>query len=302
MSDSWWEIQILCSPDLYESSFWRLEQLGCRGTASETTGSETLLRAYLPEAQDQALDLAALALQLRQDAINLALRDPNPKVWWGLVNQEDWASSWKKHWQPQKVGDRFLVCPAWLTPPEASERLTLRLDPGMAFGTGTHATTQLCLEAMEMSLGCGSPQTDAVVADIGCGSGILAIGAALLGVGQVYAVDTDPLAVKATLQNRHLNRIGTQKLIVQQGSLENLLEVMEAPVDGLVCNIQLDVILDILPKFNLIAKPETWGILSGILVDQADSISEALRKHGWFVANLWHRQQWCCFDIRRDSL
>jgi len=175
-----------------------------------------LLRAYLPEAQDQALDLAALALQLRQDAINLALRDPNPKVWWGLVNQEDWASSWKKHWQPQKVGDRFLV--------------------------------------------------------------------------------------KATLQNRHLNRIGTQKLIVQQGSLENLLEVMEAPVDGLVCNIQLDVILDILPKFNLIAKPETWGILSGILVDQADSISEALRKHGWFVANLWHRQQWCCFDIRRDSL
>lgn len=134
MSNSWWELQILCEPDMEDSIFWRLEKFGCRGTASEKKGFSRLIRAYLPRNQAQLLDLAALSLWLRQDALLIGL--PVPGMQWQLIDEEDWASSWKKHWHSQEIGDRFLVNPAWLPIPENSDRLVLRLDPGVAFGTG----------------------------------------------------------------------------------------------------------------------------------------------------------------------
>ena len=165
MANTWWELQIICDPDLEDSIFWRLEKFGCKGTASERSGNSLLLRAYLPRNQAQLLDLEALSESLRQDALTIEM--PVPQVQWQTIDEEDWAKSWKEHWQPQEIGDRFLINPAWLPPPEKSTRLILRLDPGVAFGTGNHATTQLCLEALETHVVEG-----AVVADIGCGSGL----------------------------------------------------------------------------------------------------------------------------------
>jgi ribosomal protein L11 methyltransferase len=296
MPSTWWELQILCDPDLEDSIFWRLEKFGCRGMASETKGHSRLIRAYLPMNQAQLIDLAALSLWLHQDALIMSL--PMPRMQWQLIDEEDWASSWKKHWQPQEIGDRFLINPAWIPIPEKSDRLILRLDPGVAFGTGNHATTQLCLELLEKRLGM-SP-SNAVVADIGCGSGILSIGAVLLGASSVYAVDNDPLAVQSTRSNWELNRISPQRLVVEQGSVESLMKLKETPVDGIMCNILAEVITDLIPQMSLIAKPTTWGILSGILLDQAKSVTDTLEQHGWIVATLWRRQDWCCFDIRRS--
>ena len=296
MANSWWELQILCAPDMEDSIFWRLEKFGCGGTASETKGHSCLVRAYLPRNQAQLLDLAALSLWLRQDALIMSL--PLPDVQWHLIDEEDWASSWKKHWQPQEIGDRFLINPAWIPAPEKTNRLILRLDPGVAFGTGNHATTQLCLESLEMRL--DESKSDAVIADIGCGSGILSIGAVLLGASSVYAVDIDPLAVQSTRSNRELNRINPQRLVVDQGSVDSLIKLTQAPFDGIICNILAEVIIDMIPQMSAIAKPTTWGILSGIILEQAKSVADTLEEHGWIVATLWRRKDWCCFNIRRS--
>lgn len=298
MAHSWWEIRVICDPGLEDIIFWRLENFGCRGTASEMKNNYCLISAYLPEEQAGLLDLAALSLYLRQDALCSGLSLPATQ--WNLIDEEDWASSWKVHWQPQEIGDRFLIYPAWLPVPTNSDRLLLRLDPGMAFGTGTHATTQLCLESLEMRLGFGSTENAPIIADIGCGSGILSIGSILLGAKKAYAVDTDPLAVDAAISNRKLNRILSQQLTVEEGTIERLIKTIDGPVDGLMCNILAEVIIDLIPQFEAISKPTTWGVLSGILLEQAKPIADTLEQHGWVVATLWRRQDWCCFNIRRS--
>jgi len=296
MANSWWEIQVACEPIAEDLVYWRLEDFGCRGTSSETKGYTCLVKAYLPQVKAQQLDLAALALRLQQDA--LCAEFSLPLVQWHLIDEEDWSSSWKDHWHPQEIGDRFLINPAWLPPPENGDRIIIKLDPGVAFGTGAHATTQLCLESLEMRI--SEPNSTIIVADIGCGSGILSVGALLLGAKHAYAVDLDPLAVKATHENQEMNRISADRLTVVEGSIDRIKELISEPVDGIVCNILAEVILDLIPQMTDISKPTTWGILSGILLDQVKPIADTLEQNGWVVATLWRKQDWCCLNIRRS--
>jgi len=295
MSNSWWEIRILCEPVLEDLLFWRLEKFGCRGTASEQKGHSLLLRAYLPQEEAQLLDLAALSLWLHQDAIALEL--PSPIAQWHLIDEEDWASSWKQYWEPQEIGDCFWIYPAWLPPPETSDRKILRIDPGAAFGTGTHPTTQLCLDSIEMRL--GDETEGLVLADIGCGSGILSIASILLGAKRVYAVDTDSLAVRAAINNGELNQIDPQRLIVEKGSIDSLPAPVRGRIDGILCNILAETIIDLIPQMGAIVKPKGWAVLSGILLEQTKPIADTLEAHGWVVATLWKQKEWCCFNVRR---
>ncbi|HCQ22242.1 MAG: 50S ribosomal protein L11 methyltransferase [Aphanizomenon sp.] len=305
MTNTWWELNILSEPDLEDTIFWRLEKFGCRGTSVEIKGNVSLVKAYLPSFKVDLLDLSALSLWLRQDAMCVGL--PVPTLNWGLINEEDWSSSWKQHWKPEEIGDRFLINPAWLPLPQSSDRLVIRLDPGVAFGTGNHATTQLCLESLEMRFG-EVPQSFTVtkekgepliIADIGCGSGILGIGAILLGAGKVYAVDNDPLAVRSTFSNRNLNDIRPDSLVPLEGSVDMVKKIISQPVDGIVCNILADVIIELMPEMTAITKSSSWGIFSGILLEQSKGVIDALEQNGWIVATLWKRKEWCCLNVRR---
>lgn len=296
MASSWWEIQVFCAPDLEEIVYWRFDSFGSHGTSSQRKGKVCLVESYFPQHYFQPLDLAALALAFKQDALCNQL--PVPRVSWKLIDEQDWSKSWKQYWQPAPIGDRFLINPAWLPVPE-TDRIVLQLDPGVAFGTGAHPTTQLCLESLEMRL--SDQVSQLTLADIGCGSGILSIGALLMGIQHAYAVDIDDMAVSSAMANRHLNGLSEEQLWLAQGSLETLIEVLEAPVDGIVCNILAEVILDLIPDFERIAHSSTWGILSGILLEQSKLVADTLEQHGWVVATLWRRQEWCCLNIRRAT-
>jgi ribosomal protein L11 methyltransferase len=299
INNNWWEIQILANQALDELLFWRLQSFGCEGTASAIAGDQVLIKAYLPIEKSSLLDLSALALWATQDAI--AIEAEAPIVTWRVISEEDWSSSWKQYWQPQKIGDAFIICPSWIELEDPGDRQIIHLDPGTAFGTGAHATTQLCLEALEMRLMGLKPDSNTTFADVGCGSGILGIGAILLGVSKVYAVDTDPLAVQATKFNFQRNNIDSDRLWVDQGSLGHLLKNLPEPVDGFACNILAEIIVDMIPYMHQLIKPSGWGILSGILLDQVPTIAEVLDEHEWVIATLWKRQEWSCLTIRRST-
>ncbi len=301
MSNSWWEIKVTCVPDLEDSIFWRLTEFGCKGMSVQQQKDEILISAYIARVQVKLSEVTDLSFQFEEDATQFGCPIPVTKC--NLIDEEDWSSSWKQHWQPQEIGDRLLINPAWvklttdLDPLTETlpSRIILQLDPGMAFGTGTHATTQLCLEALEMRL---QPGTNLTVADIGCGSGILSTAALLLGAAQVYAVDNDPLAVKATGENRELNLIPAEKLIVDLGSIEELQAMIPEPVDGFVCNILADIIMQLAPSMAALVKPKGWAVLSGILASQVADVSNVMEKHGWVVGTVWNRQEWSCINLK----
>jgi ribosomal protein L11 methyltransferase len=293
MSNSWWEIKIDCVPDLEENIFWRLSEFGCKGMSTQKQGQEIVISAYIPQAQVKLLEISDLSLQLEDDANEIG--SPLPVTKCNLIDEEDWSSSWKQHWQPQPIGDRLLINPAWLEVPKETDRIILQLDPGVAFGTGTHATTQLCLEALEMRL---QPGTSLTIADLGCGSGILSTAAFLLGAKQIYAVDNDLLAVKATGENRDLNGIPAANLVAELGSIEHLRAMLPEPVDGFVCNILADVIIQLAPSMSALVKPKGWAILSGILSSQVADVSHVLEQHGWTVGTVWNRLEWSCINLK----
>jgi ribosomal protein L11 methyltransferase len=293
MSNSWWEIKIECVPSLEETIFWRLSEFGCKGTSTQRQGQEISISAYIPQIQFKLIEISEVLNRIELDAAETG--EPIPVSKCLLIDEEDWSSSWKQHWTTQPIGDRLLINPAWLEIPTDTDRIILQLDPGVAFGTGTHATTQLCLEALEMRL---QPGTSASIADIGCGSGILSTAALLLGAQKVYAVDTDPLAVKATIENCELNGIESSRLITELGSIEMLQLIVPEPLDGFVCNILADVIIKLAPQMKEIVKPKGWAALSGILSSQVATVSYTMEQHGWVVGTVWNRQEWSCINLK----
>ena len=298
----WWRLELASLPELEESLLWKLADLGIARVAVQhrpETPSQRQLIAWLPaidwpepERQQLALALAPLA-----EPFGLAL----PPLQWSQQADEDWSLSWKQHWQADPVGKGLLILPAWLPcPPEHAERRLIAMDPGSAFGTGSHPTTRLCLEALEL-LAAMTPEGLAGlrVADLGCGSGVLGLAALRLGAASVVATDTDSLAVRATADNAALNGL-TPQVRVQLGSVEALAELLEAqPADLLLCNILAPVIQALCPAFNTVLAANGVGLLSGLLVDQAPALQLALRDEGWQAELTAEQSQWGLMTIRR---
>jgi len=296
---SWWRLEMAVPEALEDSLLWKLNTLGIPRVAlrhhPETPRDRQLL-AWLPAIdwpEPQRLELVR-ALEPLGEPFGL----PIPAVTWFEQSDEDWSLSWKQHWQPDPVGQRQLILPAWLEcPAEHADRLQIVIDPGSAFGTGSHPTTRLCLEAME-----ALPLTGWRVADLGCGSGILAIGALRLGAASVMAADTDSLAFRATATNRDLNGLDPDRLQVAVGSAERLAQMLDSrPADLLLCNILAPVIEALCPTFTSLLAPSGLGLLSGLLVEQAPTLQAALAAEGWQSELTAWQSQWGLLTIRRQG-
>ncbi len=295
MTNTWWKIVVDCVPDLEEIAFLQFQQLGCAGTSHQFKDNNLCIEAFLPSSQIQLQDLENLSLSLQQNAQELGI--VLPKISWELIAGEDWANTWKNSWEPQEIGNSLIAIASWLPAPENTNKIVLRIDPEMAFGTGNHTTTQMCLEVLETLTTNLVLPAKTVVADIGCGSGILAIAAILFKAQQVYAVDIDPLAIRATISNIKLNQINPEKIIVAEGGIEKLKELISSRVDGILCNIVAEVIADLIPQMSAIIKPGGWAILSGITIDKVEVVNQAIAVSGWKIIKMHQKQEWCCFLI-----
>jgi ribosomal protein L11 methyltransferase len=295
-NSQWWELRVMGEPALDELLSWQLQSMGAQGTASQLKSGRLQIAGYFPQAQVTEADLTQMVQQLRQVGTEVGLTVG--EVDWRSLEEEDWASSWKEYWHPTEVGDRLLIHPVWLPLPAQTNRIVLQLDPGVAFGTGAHATTQLCLVALEDRL-CGPISHPYTIADIGCGTGILAIAALQLGADRAYAVDTDPLAVQAAQECRDLNGIEASRMQVFEGSMDVAIVQSRTPVDGFCCNILAPVIIGLVPQMATLVKPNGWGILSGILQKQVPEVTEALVTYGWQVQQAWQQEDWACLKIAR---
>lgn len=306
MTLSWWRMELVSLPELEESLIWKLNTLGIPRVAVRhrpEAPDQRQLVAWLPEADWPEAERLQLeqALAPLADTFGLTL----PPITWEQQDDEDWSLSWKQHWQADPVGARLLILPAWLElPPEHTDRLVIRMDPGSAFGTGSHPTTRLCLEAIEqLAEQRGSaehPDLGAIrVADLGCGSGILGIAALLQGASSVAAADTDSLAVRATRDNAAVSGFA-DRLAVELGSVEQLAELLEGrPADLLLCNILAPVIEALCPAFQSVLAADGLGLLSGLLVDQAPRLEQALAEQGWQAELSAQQSQWGLMTIRR---
>lgn len=252
-----------------------------------------IVRAYLPagDAHDAARR-AAEASEALGHLQAFGLR-PIGELTTRIVHEADWAEAWKTHFPVLRVGRRLVVRPTWRRHRREPDDVVLALDPGMAFGTGLHPTTRLCLAAVE-SLADRGILADARVLDVGCGSGILAIAAVKLGARAALGVDTDPIAIDATSANAARNRLG-RRIDAREGSLPS----GDGPFDVVVANLIASVLVALAPLLRDEVRPGGALLASGIFVDREAEVGAAFATAGLDVVGRSADGEWVALEAVR---
>jgi ribosomal protein L11 methyltransferase len=273
----WHYIEVRLPADRAEDLAALLLDAGSGGVEErELDDGRVLLRAYFEALPDLA--------ELRYYTGDLSIEA-------GTLPDEDWLRLWKQGFEPVLIGTRLLVSPSWLAPvlDESSDRRVVLIDPGMAFGTGTHATTRLCLDWLDANWRGGS------LIDVGTGTGILAIAAALLAEGLVAACDVDPVAVQVARENAVANSVAERITFIEGGPA-----AVEGDYDVVVANLTADVICQLRTELARLLAPSGRLVVSGILLEQAADVAAALAAHG--LASAWSAAdgEWCAMEFARE--
>lgn len=234
-------------------------------------------------------DDASNRCKLREISDKIQIMFPNAHIEISTEDDSSWKDQWKKYFKPAHITDKLTVKPTWEQYTPHGEEKIIEIDPGMAFGTGTHETTSLCLKLMEEYMGDGRK-----VLDIGCGSGILSIGAALLGAEEVLAVDIDPQAVEVSKENVALNRC-EDKIKVQVG---NLADGIDFKADIVVANLMADLVMTLSGHVESVLQPGGIYISSGILTEKENQVAEAITENGFEIEKIKEDGMWCAIAAR----
>lgn len=297
----WIEIAVTVTPELADLAASVLEDYGHQGVSVSRDDiqpdhwdegelpepSAMIIRAYM--VADDRAETARAQLDMALAARGLPLAS------YALVDDEDWAEAWKSHYHTTRIGRRIVIRPQWETYDPEPDDLVISLDPGMAFGTGTHATTRLCLMSLEDLM-----QPGLSVLDLGCGSGILAIAAAKLGASHILALDIDPVAAQITAENAAINGV-SDTIIAQQGSLDTV-RGSARRFDLLLANILARIIIEMCGQgLGDVVRPGGKAIFSGIINEQVEDVRAALTQAGYTVTFVRVEGDWVSIEALRPA-
>ncbi|KAF6572291.1 50S ribosomal protein L11 methyltransferase [Paenibacillus polymyxa] len=318
----WNEITIHTTEEAIEMISNFLHEAGAGGVSIEESGSLNKPRdtSYgqwydrplndIPEGQAiikgyfaEEVDMDSIRSQIEPRVKELRTFDIDPgEVQYELktVDEDDWANAWKQYFKPLRVSDRLTIKPTWEDyEPASEEEKIIELDPGMAFGTGTHPTTSLCLRTLESVIKGGEE-----VIDVGTGSGILAIGAVKLGAKHVLALDLDPVAVSSARENTRLNGL-EERITIKESDLLSVLNAsdptlgIQLPVKLVVANILAEIILLFIDDVYKALEPGGIYIASGIWKNKEEVVETALKAAGFEIAEISRDEDWLAFVARK---
>ena len=303
MEGTWIEVRVITKSEALEPISGIFYGLDCKGVAIEDPedilgreqgpltwdfadinvlehkGKFAVVKGYFSE-EDNIDEIIAYINEKIEEIKALGIDVGEGKVEFEKMYEEDWANNWKKYYKPSKVGEKIVVKPIWEEYEAKDEELVVELDPGMAFGTGEHETTRMCIQALEKYV-----QKDSTVFDVGCGSGILAIAGAKLAVG----VDLDPVAVESAKENVGFNNIDNIEIL--HG---NLIEVIDGKADIVVANIIAEIICILTEDVSRVIKPNGYFITSGIIHDRVEMVTNKLEECGFEVVKVNKDGEWNC--------
>ena len=289
----------------------RCEELAALGAGGFVIENEDDFRAFLEnnhqywdyvdkELEDSFSGVSRIKTYLADDkdgrAILEAIRNACGEVAVSFVEDSDWENNWREYYKPIEIGQKLVVVPEWEEIP-ADGRIPLRLDPGLIFGTGSHPTTRMCLAALESYAAPGKR-----VLDLGCGSGILAIGALNLGCGSAVGCDIDPKAPDVACANAALNGIGADRFCVYAGDIlsdASMRRLLGGGYDIVLANIVSDVIIPLSAIAGGFLAESGVFITSGIIEGRQDEVAAAIRSNGFTITAHHCEEEWHCFECRR---
>lgn len=312
--DAWLELAVTCDPEAVEAVSEILSRVAPGGVSvepgfrltDEGLGAVTdpsrpaTVRAYLPARDARAVREAVATTDRALGHLQaFGLREIG-ELATSVVHESEWATAWRRHVRVMRIGRRIVIRPTWRRHRRMPDDVVIAMDPGMAFGTGLHPTTRLCLAGIERwadegLLGAGAaPDGRARLLDVGCGSGVLAVAAGLLGAGELVGVDTDPIAVDATLANARRNRIA-RRVRAWVGSVPT----GAGPFDLVAANLVASVLVAIAPGLHDELRPGGRLLASGIFVDREDDVRSALVAAGLAIVRRDAEGDWVALDVER---
>ena len=307
MEGTWIEVRVITKSEALEPISGIFYGLDCKGVAIEDPndilereqgpltwdfadinvlehkGEVAVVKAYFSE-EDNIEEILKYVKEKIEELKALGLDLGLAKVESEKMFEEDWANNWKKYYKPTKVSESIVVKPIWEEYEAKENELVLELDPGMAFGTGTHETTRMCIQSLEKYV-----EENSTVFDVGCGSGILAIAAAKLGSKKAVGVDLDPVAVESAKENVGYNKLDNIEILYG-----NLVDVIEGKADIVVANIIAEVICILTEDVKRVLKSDGYFITSGIIHDRVDMVTKKLEETGFEVVEINKDGEWNC--------